>query len=474
MITQLVVCQDLRPFGASPPVATTSFNDSDADNAHSQCFALQPMTVPDDAQLDIIINGAGLAGIAAATTLALHGHNVTVLESAKELAEIGAGLQITPNASKILQYFDLPQSFWDAGSVPTVLSVHRYTGKLLAQERNFDKNIMRKYGAPFIDMHRVDLQQAMYRRAKELGVKFVMNQRVASVETTHDTATVRAKSGHSFTGDLVVAADGLWSATRESFLGADAEPPKPTGDLAYRIILTVDQVASDPELKAWIENPEVHFWLGPASHVVAYSLHSGTMLNIVLLVPDDLPAGVARQPGSLEEMRELFNGWDPVLTKFLSKVETVDKWKLMHMDELPRWVNEHSNLVLIGDSCHPMLPYLAQGANSSIEDGAVLGTLLGAIKHKNQVPHALRMYEKLRKARGQAIVAETWKQRHVNHLPDGQEQEARDEAFLSQLGKEIKGAFPSRWTCPEVQPWLYGYDAVKEAQEALRREPLQP
>lgn len=145
--------------------------------------------------------------------------------------------------------------------------------------------------------------------------------------------------------------------------------------------------------------------------------------------------------------------------------------------EMERWVNDKSNLVFLyaslrllyspsnphsGDACHPMLPYLAQGANSSLEDGAVLGRLLGHMKNKSHLPQILRLYESLRKSRGEAIVKETFKQvslqfpsfrynaltffqRHDFHMPNGPEQEKRDEVFLSQLGKEIKGAFPSRW-----------------------------
>jgi len=145
----------------------------------------------------------------------------------------------------------------------------------------------------------------------------------------------------------------------------------------------------------------------------------------------------------------------------------------MHRKELPNWVSPQSNLVFVGDSCHPMLPYLAQGANSAIEDGAVLGLLLGNMKARKQLPQALDMYQELRKARGEAIVRETFKQREAFHMPDGEAQEARDRIFLSQLGKdEIVGAFPSRWTCPEIQPWLYGYDAAEEVSAAVRKRPF--
>ena len=157
------------------------------------------------------------------------------------------------------------------------------------------------------------------------------------------------------------------------------------------------------------------------------------------------------------------------LTQLLKCVDRVDKWKLMHRAEMDSWINPQNNLVLIGDSCHPMLPYLAQGANSSIEDGAVLGLVLAPahFTSKVQLPETLRLFQDLRKARGEGIVRETFKQRKDFHLRDGEEQEKRDELMLRQLGKDLQGAFPSRWTCPEVQPWLYGYDAVKEVEAAM-------
>ncbi|KAJ5753935.1 uncharacterized protein N7511_008088 [Penicillium nucicola] len=424
--------------------------------------------VPPEARLNIIIVGAGLSGIATAISAALSGHLVTVIEQAKELAEVGAGLQITPNASLLLKYWQLPQSLWDAAAEPTKLTVHKYTGQVLAHEDNFDKNIRAKYNnAPFVDLHRVDLQQALFARAQNLGCTFHMSQKVDKID--FETTSVRTLAGDVYTGDLVIAADGLWSRCREAFVGKKDEP-LPTGDLAYRIVLSADQI-SDPELRALVEKPEVHFWAGPGAHAVAYSLRGGKMFNIVLLVPDNLPPGVSRQAGSVEEMRELFVGWDPILNRFLEYVTTVDKWKLMHHGEMEHWVNDTSNLVFIGDACHPMLPYLAQGANSSLEDGAVLGLLLGHMTDKTQLPRILRLYESMRKSRGESIVKETFKQRHDFHMENGPEQEKRDEVFLSQLGKEIKGAFPSRWTCPEVQPWLYGYDAIKEVETAVSKNP---
>ncbi len=395
-------------------------------------------------QLDIIIVGAGLAGLAASISCALANHKVIVFEAAKELAEIGAGLQITPNASRLFREWGLESATQAVAAEPTVLAVHRYSdGKILAEEPDFNKKIRQKYGAPFIDMHRVDLQKILYSRAVSLGVKVELNTKISRVDSTPSGAEVVFDSGRRHRGDLVVGADGLWSKCRESMLG-ETDQPLPTGDLAYRIVLELNEI-SDPELRQWIANPQVHFWIGPHSHAVAYSIRSGTMYNIVLLCPDDLPDGLARSKGSVEEMRKLFSGWDPILTRFLDQVDQVDKWKLMHREEVESWTNPAKNFVLIGDSCHPMLPYLAQGANSSLEDGAVLGRLLSYVTSREQISWAVTLYESLRKSRSEQIVRETFNQRDAFHMPDGEAQEQRDLLFASQLGKEISCKFPSRW-----------------------------
>ncbi|KAK5134322.1 hypothetical protein LTR08_006751 [Meristemomyces frigidus] len=386
--------------------------------------------------------------------------------------QVGAGLQITPNASKVFQHFGIYDELEAKAAEPSFLQVRRYSdGKVLSRTDDFNGDMKKKYGAAFWDLHRVDVQRALAERAKQLGVTIRLGARVADIDFEKPTITL--ENGEELHADLLVAADGLWSKCRERFLATKgkSDAPLPTGDLAYRIVLKLDEV-DDPELREWIANPSCQFWIGPGAHVVAYSLRDGRMFNIVLLVPDTLPEDVARQAGSVDEMRQLFTNWDPVLIRFLDQVKSVDKWKLMHRPELESWVSEKSNFVFIGDSCHPMLPYLAQGANSSMEDGAVLGNVLAALQTKSHLPEALGLYERLRKRRGEAIVRETFAQRRDFHLYDGPEQQARDELMLSKLGKQIDCKFPSRWQCPEVQPWLYGYDAQEETAAALRESPF--
>jgi salicylate hydroxylase len=388
-------------------------------------------------------------------------------------SQVGAGLQITPNASKLFAQWGILESLEPKAAEPTYLAVREYSdGKILSKTDSFNEDMRRKYNAPFWDLHRVDLQVALYERAKQLGVEVRLGARVADVD--FETPLIQLESGEELRSDLIVAADGLWSKCRERFLAAKgtSDQPLPTGDLAYRIVLRLEDLEDDRELYDWVVNPACNFWIGPESHVVAYSVRGGQMFNIVLLVPDDLPAGVARQAGSVDEMRAIFEGWDPVLNRFLDHVETVDKWKLMHRAELDSWVSDKGNFVFIGDSAHSMLPYLAQGANSSLEDGAVLGYVLAALRSKEQLPQALETFQRLRKTRGEAIVRETFAQRKDSHMLKGPEQKVRDELMLSKLGKEIDVKFPSRWQCPVVQPWLYGYDAKTETEAALREKPF--
>lgn len=237
-------------------------------------------------------------------------------------------MQLTPNCTKILQRWSLPDTLWAAAAEPTELTVHRYTGPVLAQDPAFARNMRTRYGAPFLDMHRVDLQRALYERARALGVQFRLGGKVLDLALEQARPEVVTTEGSRTAADLVVAADGLWSRCRSRFLGRD-DPPKPTGDLAYRVVLKLDQIP-DPDLRRRVAEPETHFWIGPYAHAVAYSLRGGNMYNIVLLVPDDLPSGVSRQEGSVEEMKALFDGWDPVLSRYLGLVDHVDKWKLMH------------------------------------------------------------------------------------------------------------------------------------------------
>lgn len=239
----------------------------------------------------------------------------------------------------------MPDSLWKNVAKPSSLNVHRYSdGKIIYQEPEYNTEMLAKYGSQFFNIHRVDLQQALWKRATDLGVEFIFGEKICDIDI--DDARVSTRSSGTLQGDLVIGADGLWSRCREILLGRQ-DRPIPAGDIVYRIVLDVKDIP-DADLKDVVANPVINFWFGPDSHVVSYSLRAGTMLNIVLMRPDDLPPEISRKEGSVEEMREIFSTWDPMfvlfstpkhlepadaitsLTRFLNLVPHVEKWKLMH------------------------------------------------------------------------------------------------------------------------------------------------
>ncbi len=309
----------------------------------------------------VLIIGAGLCGLGAAISIALEGHHVSVFESAAQLHQVGAGIQITPNGTRILRRWGIAEELASKAAIPETLSIIRYDGrKVLAHRSNYNGEIQSRYGDPIWCLHRIDLQKALATRAEEVGVRLVFDSRVRDVD--FEEPSIFCENGYMEKGDLIIAADGLWSPTRRTFIGRPLLP-EPTGDLAYRIVLTADQVKEDSELLDVMVRPGIRIWIGPRAHAVAYSLLGGQMLNIVLLVPDDLPPNVVKAEGDLQEMVKLFEGWDPLLARFLSHVKKVDKWRLMYLQFDEPWSSKQGTFVMAGDCCHPILPYMAQGAN---------------------------------------------------------------------------------------------------------------
>jgi salicylate hydroxylase len=276
---------------------------------HSELLFSDTETTMDGPTRRILIIGAGLCGLGAAISIALEGHQVVVFESAPQLHQVGAGIQISPNGSRLLKRWGVSEELEQSAVAPEFLSILRYDGRsLLAHRSSYREEIRNNYGEPLWCLHRVDLQKSLARRAQELGVRLLFDTRISHVD--FDESTVIYENGCKEKGDLVIAADGLWSSTRSSFLQKPSKP-QPTGDLAYRVVIAADQV-DDDELRAVIAKPGIRIWMGPGAHVVAYSVFGGRLLNVVLLVPDDLPQDVAKARGDPGEMAKRFEGWDPL------------------------------------------------------------------------------------------------------------------------------------------------------------------
>ncbi|PSS10867.1 hypothetical protein M430DRAFT_69313 [Amorphotheca resinae ATCC 22711] len=413
----------------------------------------------EDSKLKVIIVGAGLGGLGAAIAILLAGHDVEVLESASEIGEIGAGIQILPNSSYLLQTWGMREALDKYSTNPKRVNMLSWKGDIISSLDTVES--AGKYPGTFYwDFHRANLHQCLLDRAVELGAKVQVNSRVVDVKIEGDRATAVMADGREMEADLVVGADGINSRLREVMLGRE-DPPTPTGDLAYRLLLSTKDMMNDPELAQFIKNPQVNYWIGPDQHCVNYVLRGGELFNMVLLVPDDMPAGASTLAGNVEEMRALFKDWDPRIQKLLSMCESVYKWRLCYRLGMDNWSHPSAAFTMMGDAVHATLPYLASGAGMSLEDAAVLGECLARITSKSRASKklALDVYEKCRKDRTRMVVERGNLQQYLYHLHDGPEQEERDRKMRmvpTPPGEALA------WRDPELSPKLLGYRHIED------------
>ena len=230
----------------------------------------------------MIVVGAGLGGLGAAIAILLAGHIVQVLESASEIAEVGAGIQILPNSSRILQTWGMYDLLEPYATKPARVNMLGWKGNLISYLDTAGSAA--KYpGSFYWDFHRANLHRCLYDRAVDLGAVVQVNSRVVNVVTglgqVGEKAAVVLDDGREMEADLVVGADGINSKLREVMLGKE-DPPTPTGDLAYRLLLSTKEMMKDPELRGFVEDPQVNYWMGPDAHAGEYHVESeeGTVM----------------------------------------------------------------------------------------------------------------------------------------------------------------------------------------------------
>lgn len=298
----------------------------------------------------------------------------------------------------------------------------------------------REHGAPYYHIHRADFHRMVYDLAiASPMVTLRLGSTVKSVEPSpklNGAVSVTLTSGEVISGDLIIGADGVKSIVRQVVVGRP-DHAEPTGDAAYRAIISTDVMLKDPDLKQFVETPEMTAWMGPGRHLMGYCIRGKKEYNLVMLHPDDGSVESWTAEGSAEKMREDFDDFEPRVRKLLSHVQSTLKWRLMDRKPLETWVHPEGRVVLLGDSCHPMLPYRAQGAAMALEDAAVLGNLLSHISAIEQLPVFLRAYEKLRHKRASKTQASSRLNQHIFHLPDGPEQEARDASMRDAMHHEL-------------------------------------
>ncbi|KAN0111237.1 FAD/NAD(P)-binding domain containing protein [Russula decolorans] len=435
--------------------------------------------------LNIIIVGAGLGGLAATHTLAQAGHRITLLESASAISDVGAGIQVSPNATRLLHHWGLGQALAAVAVEPTAVVFRRYDTGSRVGYTHWGTRMVEDHGSPYYHIHRGDYHAMLLRLVRAApGVRIRINAAVRDVQpdpTLQGGPSVTLASGEVLYADVIIGADGVKSTLQKAVTGLD-DAPIPTGDAAYRAIIRTDSMLQDPELRQLVETPETTAWMAPRRHMIAYNIRAKKEFNLVLIHPDDGSVESWTEEGSGDKMRADFADFEPStywsnqrgdlgsVQKLLSFVKSTLKWRLMDRKPLNTWVHPQGRLALLGDACHPMLPYRAQAAAIAVEDAAVIGALFSHVSSISQVPALLQAYEDLRLPRATATQESSRLNQKIFHLLDGPEQRARDDAMRAAMAAELEGrpiadGNPNQLADRTKNHIQYDYDAYAEVEQ---------
>ncbi|WP_272475644.1 FAD-dependent monooxygenase [Baekduia alba] len=386
----------------------------------------------------VAIVGGGIGGLTAALALLRAGIRPHVYEQSPAFGEVGAGIQLAPNAVRLLDRLGFAEELRDRAVRPArAIEYRRWSDGRLLGFQSSDLEHEERYGASYVVIHRAHLLELLLAALpKDL---LHAGHRCVGVEQTEGGARVLFEEGTAVEADLVVAADGLRSVVRESV--ASGHGPAFAGFCAYRALLPIERAPLGDAARS------VGIWLGPGRHFVHYPVAGGGLMNVVGLVAfDDWPHGFQPQHVSAAEFAERFAGWHPDVRATIDVLTDVTLWGLFAGTPLPSWTS--GRVVLLGDVAHPMLPFAAQGACQAIEDAVALGACLG--RAPGDIDGALARYEHVRIPRASAVQAHARENATAYNLPDGAEQQRRD----AELARGDGGA------------WLYGYDVEAAVAEA--------
>ncbi|ORX60649.1 FAD/NAD(P)-binding domain-containing protein, partial [Hesseltinella vesiculosa] len=404
-------------------------------------------------KLKVTIVGGGLAGLACAIAMCRAGHQVLVLEGGKQLSEVGAGIQVPPNSVRIYEAWGIKDRFLDLVVRPNNINIRRYCTGDINGVTHLNPVIGKRYGHPYWLIHRADCQQLLYEVAIEHGAEVKLNAKVIIVDDM--TQAVHLVDGSKYTSDMII---GIRSKIRLAVIPERQVSPRVSSNCAYRATIPEMVMRNDPLTCHFMDDPNANCWVGYQRQVMAYPMRSGKMYNLVLSYPEKSVVGRWNEPRDLALMKRQFEDFDPLLLHILSKITSCSKWTLADLPALTHWVSSSGRVALIGDACHAMLPYLAQGAAQATEDAATLGVLFSYGAKARDIPRLLKMYEDLCRSRVERIQRVSFDTGGTWHLPDGPQQQARDAALKRDAVRS--GKSPNKWSDEEFQPWLFGHDAI--------------
>ncbi|HEY3847222.1 MAG TPA: FAD-dependent monooxygenase [Acetobacteraceae bacterium] len=393
--------------------------------------------------LRIGIIGAGIGGLTAAVALHQAGFAADVYEQAPELTEVGGGINLGPNAVRVLRRFGLGPTLDRDGVRPQFTHQRRWQDGHTLQRAVLNPLCEQLYGAPHLTIHRRDLLAAI---ASGFPASCVhLAHRLTGFTSRADSVEARFDNGARCTVDVLVGADGIHSTVRARLFRDEA--PLFAGCVAYRGLVPAEHIA-DLALE-----PGNQSWLGPGGHFVHYFVSGGRLLNFVGWTEHDTwNREDWTDRATIDRALTAFAGWHKQIGRIIGAAETCFIWALFDRDPLPRW--SIGRATLLGDACHPMYPFMGQGAAQAIEDGAALAACL--VAGGGDVADTLRQYEVVRLPRVSRLQAMSRANKTRFHMRDGPEQCARD-AEWARAGDRA----------PDALRWLYEHDpgALEQAEE---------
>ena len=386
-------------------------------------------------QLPVLVAGGGIGGLSAALSLVRQGFAVTVLEQAAEIGEIGAGIQLGPNAFHAFDALGVGDKTRNRSVFTDYMVMHDAIDEYQVGKIPTDEHFRKRFGNPYAVIHRQDIHKSLLEGAQETGkIEFHTSCRVESIEQNADSVTVTCGNGKTFTGQALIGADGVRSVVRAQYVN---DPPRVTGHVVYRAV--VDEKDFPDNLK-W---NAASIWVGPNCHLVHYPLRGGKEYNVVVTFHSRNKEEWGVTEGSPEEVQSYFQEICPKARQLITLPKQWKRWATADREPIPQW--SFGRATLLGDAAHPTTQYMAQGACMALEDAVTLGEALRVCnKDWNQ---ALDLYQHSRITRTARIVLSGREMGRIYHAK-GVERLVRNSLW--------KGRTAERFY--DAMEWLYGWN----------------